>query len=49
MTGACLFALVLFGAIGYVVGDQYAGLGWLGAVAGVGVVLIVAALDMDNN
>ena len=45
-----IFGLVLFGAIGYVVGDQYAGIGWVGLAVGVLIVLIVAALDlMENN
>jgi len=44
-----IFGLVLFGALGYVIGDQYAGLGWLGAVVGIIIVLIVAAFDMMEN
>ena len=44
-----IFGLVLFGALGYVIGDQYAGIGWLGAVVGIVLVLIVAALDMMEN
>lgn len=42
-----IFGIVVFGAVGYVIGDQYIGLGWLGAVVGVALVLIVAALDLD--
>lgn len=44
-----IFGLVLFGTIGYVVADQYAGIGWVGAVVGLVVVLIVAAFDLGEN
>ncbi|KKN25978.1 hypothetical protein LCGC14_0879160 [marine sediment metagenome] len=44
-----IYGMVIFGAFGYVIGDQYAGIGWLGAVVGIIIVLIVAALDMMEN
>lgn len=44
-----IFGLVLYGAIGYVVGDQWLGMGWLGAIIGVALVLGVALLDLLEN
>lgn len=44
-----IFGLVLFGAIGYVVGDQWLGMGWLGVIIGVVLVLGVALLDLLEN
>ncbi|KKN25979.1 hypothetical protein LCGC14_0879170 [marine sediment metagenome] len=40
-----IFGLVLFGALGYVIGDQYAGLGWLGAVVGI----IIVRIGLAHN
>lgn len=44
-----IYGLVLFGVIGYVVGDQWLGMGWLGLIVGCVLVLIVGFLDLLKN
>jgi len=45
MGGATVFALCLFGFVGYVAADQWIGMGWLGAIVGVALVAVVAFMD----
>ena len=45
-----ILGLAIFGAIGYVIGDQWLGMGWLGLIVGCVIVLGVAFLDsLENN
>ena len=45
MVGATVFALCIFGFVGYVAADQWIGMGWLGAIVGVALVAVVGILD----
>ena len=45
MVGATIFALFIYGFIGYVVADQWIGMGWLGAIVGVALIAVVGTLD----
>ncbi len=44
-----ILGLVIFGAIGYVIGDQWLGMGLLGLIVGCVIVLGVAFLDLLEN
>ncbi len=45
-----IVGFIIFGAVGYMVGDEYIGMGWLGALIGIALVCAVAFLDfLDNN
>jgi len=45
MVGETVFALIIYGFVGYVVADQWIGMGWLGAIVGVVLVAVVGILD----